>query len=51
MAVVIIPGMPGKELSHDAGDALFAALKEDMDMVAHKGPCVNRALPLRYRDA
>ena len=51
VAAVIILGIPGKEFSHDAGDALFAALKEDMNVVAHKRPCVNRALPFRYRVA
>lgn len=48
VAAVVILGIPGKEFSHGAGDALFAALKEDMNMVAHKGPCINRALPFRY---
>ena len=51
MPAVIILGIPGQELSHDAGDSLLAALKENMNMVAHQCPCVDRALALRYRAA
>jgi hypothetical protein len=51
VAMVIILGVPGKEPSHDAGDALFPALKETMDMVAHQRPGVNRALTFHDRDA
>ena len=37
--------VPGEELSHDGRNAVFAAFKEDVDMVVHKRPCVDRAFP------
>jgi hypothetical protein len=39
---VVILGIPGEELSHYAGDPLFAALKQDVTMVVHKHPGIDR---------
>ena len=43
---VVILGIPGQELAHDAGNALSAALKEDVRMVVHQDPCIDRAFPV-----
>jgi hypothetical protein len=40
---VEVLGVPGEELPHDRGDALFAAPEQDMDMIAHEHPGVYRA--------
>lgn len=46
MAAIIILSIPRQEFSHDRGNALFAALKQDVQMIAHEDPGVDRALAL-----
>ena len=33
--------VPREELSHGRGDAVFSALKKDVDMVAHEDPGID----------
>ena len=40
---VEVLGIPREELSHDRGDTVFAAPEQDVDVIAHEDPCVNRA--------
>lgn len=43
MAAIKVLGIPSKKLSHDGGDALSPASKEQMNVVVHKNPCINSA--------
>ena len=43
VSAVEIQGVPGEEFSHDSGDACFAALEQDVDMVVHERPGVDCA--------
>lgn len=45
---VVVLGVPGEEFPHDAGHAVFAALKEDVDVIPHEDPCVDSALPFTH---
>ena len=44
MSPIEVLRVPGEKLSHDGGNAVFAAFEEDMDMVVHKHPGVHRAI-------
>jgi len=44
MAVEIL-SIPGKEFAHDNGDAVFAALKEEVYVIVHKDPRIDGAFP------
>lgn len=44
MPPVEVLGVPREELSHCRGDAVSAALKKEMYVVAHESPSVDRAL-------
>ncbi len=46
MPAIEILSIPGEELSHDGRNAVFPALEEEMYMVVHEHPGINRALPL-----
>ncbi len=46
MTSVEILGIPRKELAHDAGDALLAALEENVDVIVHEDPGIDRAFPV-----
>jgi len=47
VAAIEIQGVPGEKFSHDGGDAGFAALEKDVDVIVHKDPGVDRAFPLQ----
>ena len=47
VATIKIQGVPGEEFSHDRGDARLAALEKDVNMIVHKDPGIDCALPLR----
>lgn len=46
MASVVILGIPCEEFSHDGRDAVFAALKKNVNMVVHEDPRIDGAFPL-----
>lgn len=46
MAAIIILRIPCQEFSHYRGNALLATLKQNMQMIAHEHPGVDRALAL-----
>ncbi len=46
MTAVVVLGVPGEQLPHDGGDAVLAALEENMDMVVHENPGINGTFPL-----
>jgi len=46
MAAVVVLSVPRELLSHDGGDALFAALKKNVDVVVHEDPGIDGTLPL-----
>lgn len=43
MSPIEVLRVPGKQLSHDRRNAVFAAFEEDVDVVVHKHPCEDRA--------
>jgi len=43
VSAIEVLSIPGEEFSHDGRNAFFAAFKEDVDMVVHERPCVDRA--------
>ncbi len=49
MSSIEVEGIPGEELSHDSGNAVLAALKKNMHMIAHKDPGIDTALPFSHR--
>jgi len=49
MAPVEILGIPGQHLAHDRGDALSAALEEDMNVIIHQHPGIDGAFALLDR--
>jgi len=46
MAAIIILRIPCQEFSHYRGNALLATLKQNMQMIAHEHPGVDRTLAL-----
>jgi hypothetical protein len=44
VTAVVVLGVPGQKLPHDGGDALCAASKKEVDVVAHKDPGVGKAM-------
>jgi hypothetical protein len=48
MEAIKILGIPRQKFSHDRGNALPAALKQDVHVIAHEDPGVDRALALSY---
>jgi hypothetical protein len=47
IAAVKIQGIPCEEFSHDRGEACFAALEKDVDVIVHKDPSVDCAFTFR----
>jgi len=43
MATIKVQGMPSEKFSHNGGDARFAALEKEVDVIVHKNPGINRA--------
>ena len=41
MAAIVVLGVPGEELAHDCGDAVFAAFEKDVDVIVHEGPGID----------
>jgi hypothetical protein len=46
MAAIVVLGVPREEFSHDRRYALFATLKEYMDVIAHEDPGIDPAFAL-----
>jgi hypothetical protein len=46
MAAIIVLGIPREEFSHDRGNTLFAAFKQNMDVITHEDPGIDRAFAL-----
>ncbi len=40
VTTIIVLSIPGELLSHDRRNSIFAAFKENMDMIGHQDPCV-----------
>jgi hypothetical protein len=48
MATVKILSVPRENLSHDGRDPPLAAFEEEMDVIVHKHPGVDRTFPLDH---
>jgi len=46
VTTVKILGIPGQQLPHNGGYALFATTKQEMDVVVHEDPSVYRTVAL-----
>ena len=46
MTAIVILGVPGELLSHDGRYAVFAAFKEQVNVIGHEDPCIHLALVL-----
>jgi hypothetical protein len=46
MAAIIVLGLPRQKFSHYRGNALFAAFKQNMDVITHEDPGLDRAFAL-----
>jgi len=48
MATVVVLGIPGELFSHDAGDAVFAAFKKNMNVIVHEDPGIDGTFPIDH---